>query len=101
MNIMKLLIFVRYNLVAKHLPCSYSRIKIGQKSFRAWCGKRLLQSCGKEVNIESGAVFATTVKLGNRSGIGAKCVVSLGTIIGDNVMMGPECLIYTRNHKFS
>lgn len=96
----KILAYLIYNIFAKYLPPSYSRFNIGQKRVRAWCGRQILQSCGVDVNIERGAVFASTVRLGDRSGIGVNSIVASETCIGNDVMMGPECIIYTRNHKF-
>ena len=89
-----------YALIAKHLPVSYSPIKIGQKQFRALCARLILTKCGKGVNVEKGAIFSSKVELGNYSGIGIDACIDGKCIIGDNVMMGPHCIIYTRNHKF-
>ena len=86
---------------ASRLPNSYSRIKIGQKAFRKLCGKLILAECGKNVNIEKNAVFSSRVTLGDNSGIGIRASIGGETHIGKNVMMGPDCIIYTRNHAFS
>lgn len=40
------------------------------------------------------------VRVGNNSDIGAYSKIQNGTMIGENVMMGPECHIYTINHIF-
>lgn len=87
-----------YELIGKHLPASTSPIKIGQKSFRRMCGKLILKRCGKKVNIEKGAVFSSKCELGDFSGIGINAYVS-GAIIGNHVMMGPNCCIYSFNHR--
>lgn len=86
---------------ASRLPTSYSRIKVGQRTFRALCGKLILKKCGKNVNIEKGASFSSRITLGDNSGIGIRASLSGETHIGRNVMMGPDCIIYTRNHEFS
>lgn len=52
------------------------------------------------MNIEKGAVFSSTVKIGSNSGLGKNCIVGRNTVIGENVMMGPDCIIYSRNHRF-
>lgn len=89
-----------YNFFAKHLPCSFSPvIKVGQRQIRAFCGKLILRKCGKSVNIERNAVFSSKVELGNNSGIGINAFISGKCIIGDDVMMGPDCMIYCSNHK--
>jgi len=87
-----------YNLFGKKMPLSDSRYSMGSKKVRAWCGRRILTECGKNVNIEKGAVFAYDVKLGDNSGIGVNASISKAVTIGKDVMMGPECIILTSNH---
>ena len=89
-----------YNVLGKHMPLSDSRFSFGSKRIRAFCGKLLLNHCGKNVNIEKGAQFSTEVSLGDNSGIGVNATISSYVTIGNDVMMGPECLIYTTNHAF-
>ena len=83
------------------LPCSYSRINIGQKRLRQLCGKMILKKCGKNVNIEKGALFSANIELGDNSGIGRNAELECGISIGDNVMMGPYVKMYVQNHNFS
>ena len=88
-------------LFASHLPTSYSRINIGQKQIRAFCGKLILTKCGRHVNIEKDAGFSSLVELGDYSGIGIRAQLNGKVVIGDNVMMGPDVCIYTKNHAFA
>ena len=90
-----------YGVLARWLPESYTPI-VGRyaKWLRQICGKLILKKCGKNVNIEKGAVFASSVSLGSNSGIGINCKLGSEVEIGDNVMMGPYCTIYSRNHAF-
>ena len=90
-----------YYLFAKHLPPSYSGIKLGQTRIRRFCGKLMLKSCGEKVNIEHGALFSPKVSLGNRSGLGVDSKIYGTCFIGDDVMMGENVTIITRNHRFS
>ena len=90
-----------YYSVAKHLPCSYSGIKIGQTALRRFCGKLMLEYCGKKVNIERNALFSQKVSLGDYSGIGVNAKIYGRCVIGDHVMMGEDCTVITRNHKHS
>ncbi len=87
-----------YNVLGKHMPLSDSRFSFGSKRVRAFCGKLLLNHCGNNVNIEKGAQFSTEVSLGDNSGIGVNATISSYVTIGNDVMMGPDCLIYTANH---
>ena len=85
---------------ASHLPSSYSRCRIGQRRLRALCARLILTSCGHEVNIENGARFASDIRLGDCSSIGIRAYIEEGTEIGDFVMMGPDCAVFTRNHRY-
>lgn len=85
--------------IFKNLPYSYSTIKAGQKKLRGFATKLMLDKCGKRINIEKGASFSSKCTIGENSGIGA--FAKLGVVhIGDNVMMGKDCIIITSNHNF-
>ena len=87
-----------YNSIAKKMPLSDSRMNFGSKRLRAFCGKLILEHCGSNVNIEKGAQFSSAVSLGDNSGIGVNALISSYVTIGNDVMMGPECMIFTSNH---
>jgi len=59
----------------------------------------MLPSVGKNVNIDRGAKFAMSTEIGDHSGIGIDSRLYGPVKIGENVMMGPECYIYTYNHR--
>lgn len=84
--------------LAKILPPARSSVKIGQRKIRNFAAKLILTQCGKGVLVEKGAQFDSTVKLGNRSGIGENCIITNQVIIGDNVMMAREVLINPNEH---
>ena len=88
-----------YHLLAKHLPRSYSGLRLGQTALRRLCGKWMLTHCGKNVNIEHGAYFSYKVSLGDYSGIGVNAKIYGTCTIGSHVMMGEDCTIITRNHR--
>ena len=92
---------VLYYIVGIRMPVSYSRLGDIGKRIRGFCGKLILEYCGNNVNIEKGAKFGTRIRLGDNSGIGIRAEISDYVSIGNNVMMGPECIIYTQNHAFS
>lgn len=91
---------VIYHFYAKHLPRSYSGLKLGQVRLRRLCGQMMLDHCGKQVNIERNAFFSHKVSLGDYSGIGVNAKIYGRCKIGDYVMMGEDCTIITRNHRF-
>ena len=90
-----------YYKVAIHMPASYSKGGKEGKRFRAYTAKHFLEYVGQDVNIEKGAMITSSMKIGDRSGCGINSVMHGRVTIGSDVMMGPECIIYTRNHEFS
>lgn len=100
MNIVKVIAKIIYDLFAKHLPESNSRYNFGQRSIRAWCTKLIVDYSGKNINVEKGASFPRKLSIGHNSGIGICARIHGECIIGNDVMMGPNCTIYTRNHQF-
>lgn len=98
MKLRKIVGKILYNGLGKHMPLSDSRFSFGSKKVRALCGKWILRDCGKNVNIEKGAQFSSEVSLGDNSGIGVNALIASHVTIGNDVMMGPECMIFTANH---
>lgn len=89
-------------LAARYLPEScYSIRWIGilSKRIRVFFASGFLSKCGKNVNIETRAMFGFQVEIGDYSGIGVRAKLIGPVIIGKYVNMGPDVLIHTRNHK--
>lgn len=97
---LKLLVGKFIYSIAKKMPESYSKVNLGSKRIRALCGLLLFEYCGKNVNIDKGATLGHHIILDDYSGIGKNSYISDYVHIGRYVMMGPECLIYTRNHEY-
>jgi len=97
------LFLLLYYGFAEHLPVSYNPF-IGKSSKKAryFCCKHLFAKCGKNVNVEHGADFESgkNIEIGDNSGLGIDSKIGMATI-GDNVMMGPNVLIISKNHKYS
>lgn len=86
-----------YNF-ARKLPESEGAHGSTYKKIRYFFASRCLENCGKNVNFEHGARFDSDISIGDNSGIGINCLVTGSAVIGSNVMMGPECILYSRNH---
>lgn len=86
-----------YKVIGRKLPLSRNKFC---KKIRYILVKNIIKYCGKEVNIDRGAKFSNDIEIGDFSGLGENSKIEAGVKIGKNVMMGPECYIYTRNHKF-
>ena len=68
------------------------------QKIRYWLGSRFVEHCGKNVNFERGAKFNPELSIGDYSGVGLNCVISGRTYIGNHVMMGPDCIMYSCSH---
>lgn len=89
---------VLYSISAKWLPQScYSALA---NSCRVFFLKRIASSAGDGVCVERGATFGSELEIGNGSGIGRNCELYGKVVIGENVMMAPECVFYTVGHQF-
>lgn len=86
-----------YCMLAKWLPRS-RRFPLAKKLRE---GTARLMGCklGRGVNIEHGAEFDGRLVVGDRSSVGIDSECFGPVTIGRDVMMGPECVILTRNHR--
>lgn len=94
----QIIFYCLYQVFAAWLPIS-QRCKPAKTIRRFFAGH--ICSLGKDVNIERHAYFTPQLTLGNHSGVGIRCELYGPVTIGDNVMMGPEVVIYTHNHACS
>lgn len=98
---------ILYHLTGWMFPDSYLYLNIlGKKKhiklglyYRRFLISNIIQNCGKEINIERFAKISKNISIGDYSGIGKKCSVAPYTTIGKHVMMGPEVIMYSRNHN--
>lgn len=90
-------LFLRlYRYIGMHLPSSVSA-HWAQK-VRGWMVRNFIAKCGKDVNIEKNAGFNPELEIGDRSGVGVNCRLSGHIVIGNDVMMGPNCIMRTYSH---
>ncbi|MGB2862960.1 MAG: DapH/DapD/GlmU-related protein [Sedimentisphaerales bacterium] len=87
--------FCLYYLFARYLPRSTSPFggKIAKK-IRRFCCKGMFAHCGKNVNVEHGAIVGAgkQISIGDNSGIGVNSVV-MKAQIGNDVMIGYDVWI--------
>ncbi|MBN2445608.1 MAG: acetyltransferase [Phycisphaerae bacterium] len=102
MNLTRLAALVAYYVFARHLPASNHRFGGWASVVRRWVCRPIFASCGQGVNIEQGAYFGdgSQLRIGDHSGVGVNCQVYGEVRIGNDVMMGPDTLILTMNHRF-
>lgn len=90
-----------YFRIARNMPQTFDRLG----KFSCWCRVRSARKfaihIGDKVNIEKGANISEATSVGDRSGVGINANLHGKVTIGNDVMMGPDCIIYTVNHEFS
>lgn len=103
MNIKRKIFLIIYYAIAKHLPNSYTPV-IGRvcNRFRVFCVKRIFRRSGNIATICRGVYFGNgaEVEMGDGSGLGPYNTIPSNIKIGNNVMIGPEVLIFKKNHRF-
>lgn len=103
MRLLKIFYYLLY-LFVKYLPptnTSKNIITISVRLIRSTIGGLLLKNKGN-INIEARADFGLGegIAVGRNSGIGVNCSIRGPLSIGNEVMMGPNVTILTRNHNF-
>ena len=108
MNFTRKLRLLAYYGFARHLPGTQHRNSLGQivraRRIREIICRGLFRRAGKNINIEKGVYFGdgSQVDVGDNTKIGLDFEV-LGPAIftlGKNVMIGPDVLFITINHRF-
>lgn len=86
---------------ARHLPASNHRLGRFARPVRAWICRGLFKHAGRGINIERGAYFGSglEIEIGDYAGIGVNCQLWGPVRIGNEVAMGPEVVIITRDHR--
>lgn len=90
-----------FEYIANKLPSSKARGG-GKyyKQLRANLAGVYIAHCGENVNIEPHVIFNHALQIGDNSGIGQFSEIYGDVRIGNDVMMGTNCIIYTVNHAF-
>ena len=93
--------YVLYNIGPRWLPSSTALFCRWTKWVRYVFAKGIIKECGKNVNVQSRARFSYNLIIGDNSGLGENCLITPGTKIGKNVMMGADVIILTQNQKYT
>ncbi len=97
---MKKLVYLLYLIFLKNTPEDYRPYALFFPWLRSKLVKGYLKDCGKKPRVKSGAEISPNATMGNYSELGTRCMVQANVHIGNNVIMGPDVKIYSRNHKY-
>ncbi|CZF80042.1 Putative acetyltransferase [Grimontia celer] len=98
MKLIKLISYFIYLALSIHLPANYRPLGHIFRSIRNANAKLFLNMHGGKLNIEKGAKISPDIKVGKNSMLGENSRIYGGVSLGENVLMGPDVKIYTRNH---
>lgn len=102
MRLKKIIALVIYYGIAQFFPTQpVPGWKIGY-AFRRRLVKLIFDHCGSNVIVKDRAYFGrgSGVMVGDRSQIGQRSRIDHGVTIGNDVVMGPEVVIFTGGHAY-
>lgn len=101
-SIFRCLLFLFYLLIFRYTPENYRPYSFFFPYLRYLIVSYFTQTkLTNKILVKHNAEVSPFIKVGYRSELGTRCLIQSHVIIGDNVIMGPDVKIYSRNHIFS
>jgi maltose O-acetyltransferase len=100
MKFTRKLSFAFYLIFLKNTAEDYRPYTFVTPRIRRFLVTNYLDKCGLNLRVKSGAEISPNCTVGNNSELGTRCLIQGNVIIGDDVIMGPDVKIYSKNHKF-
>lgn len=82
-------------------PEDYRPYSLFFPALRRLLAKTFLLKCGKNLRVKYNCDVSMNIEVGDNSEFGQRCLIHSGVTIGNDVIMGPDVKIYTRNHIFT
>ena len=92
--------YLFYLIFLKNTPEDYRPYAMFFPWLRSKVVSIYLEKCGIKPRVKKGAEISPNATVGNRSELGTRCLIQANVHIGDDVIMGPDVKIYSRNHKY-
>lgn len=89
---------IAFHIVDHMLP-SYNHCRWGNKVKNVFA-KRAFSYVGKSVNWGKNVLISADFKIGDFSGVGYGARIPRGVSIGNDVMIGRDLKIFTKNHRY-
>jgi len=93
--------YIFYILIFRFTPEDYRPYALFFPLIRKILVNLFLLECGKNVRVKYNCDISPNIRIGNNSEFGQRCLIYSGTKIGNDVIMGPDVKIYTKNHVIS
>ncbi|MGJ5642991.1 acyltransferase [Formosa sp. S-31] len=94
-------IYLIYLVLFKNTPEDYRPYALIFPTVRSFLVRNYLKRCGLKPRVKKGAEISPNASLGNNSELGTRCMIQANVYLGDNVIMGPDVKIYSRNHNYA
>tara|TARA_B100001939_G_scaffold347979_1_gene371780 strand:+ start:19039 stop:19575 length:537 start_codon:yes stop_codon:yes gene_type:complete len=87
-----------YISIFRFTPEDYRPYGLFFPALRRWLAQIFLLECGKNLRVKHNCDVSPNIRVGNNSEFGQHCLIHADVTIGDDVIMGPNVKIYSRNH---
>lgn len=101
MSLIRKFSYLLYIAIFRFTPEDYRPYSLFFPKIRQILARIFLTKSGKSIRVKRNADISPNIIVGNSSEFGTRCMIQGNVTIGDNVIMGPDVKIYSRNHKFS
>ena len=98
MKLKRKIFYFLYISFFRFTPEDYRPYSLFFPWIRNFLAKKFLKKCGDNIRVKYNSDVSPDVSIGNNSELGQRSLIHAGVEIGNNVIMGPDVKIYTRNH---
>ena len=100
-KVLRKLYYLFYILLCRYTPEDYRPYALFFPALRSYLVSRFAERCGKGVRVKHNADISPNIRIGNHSELGTRCIIHSHVTLGNDVIMGPDVKIYSRNHNYS
>jgi maltose O-acetyltransferase len=97
---MRKLVYLVYLLFFRNTPEDYRPYALFFPWFRNKMVSFYLKESGGNLRVKSGAEISPKCSVGKSSELGTRCMIQGGVTMGQDIIMGPDVKIYSRNHNY-
>lgn len=92
--------YLFYIALFRFTPEDYRPYSLFFPALRNFLVKRFVFKSGINIRVKSFADISPYISIGDYSELGTRCMIQSNVTLGDNVIMGPDVKIYSRNHNY-
>jgi len=97
----KIYLILYYFLASKLPRCETPIVGLSFRKLRRFLTERIFKQAGNNININTGVYFGNgnNIQIGNNSSMEVGCQIANDTIIGNDVMIAPDVIIFSQGHE--